>query len=98
MKHWNPSSKQMIQSTLLLRIQCKRIEDGFDRRAVAYSGIDHQVEAMSIGPLDFVVLLDKVRAVAVYRFGEFPRFLFAFAGCLQATHSLLKGRVNKNVK
>src|SRR6266487_2243948 len=86
------------RSTPLLRIKCERIENSLDRGVLPDSGIDHQVKAMPVRPLDVEVLLNEVGAVTVYRLRKFDRFLLAFACGVQPANSFLKWGVDEDVK
>src|SRR5215471_19378777 len=56
------------------------------------------MKAMPARPIHVEVLVDESGAIAIHGFSKFDRFLLGLARGLQPSDSLLKGRVDENMK
>src|SRR6202050_2432487 len=77
---------------------CDRMEDGLNDGLIPNSGIDHEMEEMTGGPLYPEVLLDKGGAVAVHGLRKLDRVLLVLSHFAPPVNLLFEGSVDKNVK
>ena len=74
------------------------IENGVDHRVFADCGVDHQIEALTIGPVNTEISFDVGGAVAVNGFDQLGRLGGRLSAGLQAFHFFRFGGVDENVK